>query len=1029
MEQLKKLQHLAVVNKVTAVVETHLGIADHTIAEFIIGVAEGKADVDAFKKAMQQEEIGEALNDILLENFWSIIQHLKPGGAKGGPGNKPGSSVPYVTSRPGAKIPGLAITNTKEYARTLDDEIIADARAKRGGHDEPPATAYPPPPARDSAQDDRHGGGGSSRSHQDRDDREGGRERGGERSHRSERDSDRGSERGGSRRERSRERGGERDGERRHRDRDSERDGERGGGGSSRRDDRDDRRDPSSSARGSSKRDRSRSRSPPSRSSRLPPPPPGAPTDGGRHGDDRSSSRHDRPNSSRGGPPGPPPPTLLDAPEMGGVYRGKVSGLMEFGCFVELQGFRNKVEGLVHVTNLSKRPVSSAKDVVSKGQDVWVKVLSAAAPGGGGGGGGGQKAAAQRLTLSIRDVDQDTGKDLLSVSAMLAGSSNAAAPGLASGPPNGLKGMSGITVNPKDFEDEGTRRRGKKLSEADQWEARQLIASGVLDVREYAMFDEESGMGILAGADDDCEEEFEIDLNDEEPEFLKGASSRSGLEMSPVKIVKNPDGSMQRAAMTQSALAKERRELKEQQQRTLLEAIPKDLSRPWEDPMADPSERALAQELRGIGLTENEVPEWKQRAMGKAVSYGVRDSRSIKEQRDSLPIAKLRDQLCQAVADNQVLVVIGETGSGKTTQMTQYLAESGYTSRGKIGCTQPRRVAAMSVAKRVAEEVGCRLGEEVGYAIRFEDCTSAETTIKYMTDGMLLRECLLDDTLSAYSVIVLDEAHERTIHTDVLFGLMKEVMGKRKDFKVIVTSATLDAEKFSSYFFDAPIFTIPGRTYPVEILYTKAPESDYLDASLITVMQIHLSEPEGDILLFLTGQEEIETCCQILFERMKSLGPAVPELLVLPVFSALPSEIQTRIFEPAPPGKRKVVVATNIAEASLTIDGVYYVVDPGFAKMKVYSPKSGMDSLIVAPISQASARQRSGRAGRTGPGKCYRLYTEAAFKNEMLPTSIPEIQADGTSIVITPVHFGNQIAKAVVACSADGKIAGFHIGQ
>jgi ATP-dependent RNA helicase DHX8/PRP22 len=165
--------------------------------------------------------------------------------------------------------------------------------------------------------------------------------------------------------------------------------------------------------------------------------------------------------------------------------------------------------------------------------------------------------------------------------------------------------------------------------------------------------------------------------------------------------------------------------------------------------------------------------------------------------------------------------VIGETGSGKTTQMTQYLAESGYTSTGRIGCTQPRRVAAMSVAKRVAEEVGCRLGEEVGYAIRFEDCTSQSTVIKYMTDGMLLREALLDDSLSSYSVIILDEAHERTIHTDVLFGLLKGVLQRRKDLKVIVTSATLDAEKFSSYFFECPIFTIPGRTYPVEVLYTK----------------------------------------------------------------------------------------------------------------------------------------------------------------------------------------------------------------
>ena len=197
----------------------------------------------------------------------------------------------------------------------------------------------------------------------------------------------------------------------------------------------------------------------------------------------------------------------------------------------------------------------------------------------------------------------------------------------------------------------------------------------------------------------------------------------------------------------------------------------------------------------------------------------------------------------------------------------------------------------MSVAKRVAEEYGCRLGQEVGYTIRFEDCTSAETRIKYMTDGMLLREYLMDNHLRRYSVVMLDEAHERTVHTDVLFALLKELVKRRKDLKLVVTSATLDAEKFSTYFFNCPIFTIPGRTFPVEILYTKEPETDYVDASLITVMQIHLSEPAGDILLFLTGQQEIDTSCEILYHRMQQLGPAVPELIILPVYGALPSEM------------------------------------------------------------------------------------------------------------------------------------------
>ena len=210
----------------------------------------------------------------------------------------------------------------------------------------------------------------------------------------------------------------------------------------------------------------------------------------------------------------------------------------------------------------------------------------------------------------------------------------------------------------------------------------------------------------------------------------------------------------------------------------------------------------------------------------------------------------------------------------------------------------------------------------------------------------------------------------------------------------------MDAEKFARYFDGCPIFSIPGRTYPVETLYSREPESDYLDAALITVMQIHLSEPPGDILLFLTGREEIDTSAEILFERMKALGPQVPELLILPVYSALPSEQQSKIFDPAPPGARKVVIATNIAETSITIDGIYYVIDPGFVKQNAYDPRLGMDSLVVVPISQAQARQRAGRAGRTGPGKCYRLYTEAAYRNEMLPNPSPDIMRTNLSTTI-----------------------------
>jgi pre-mRNA-splicing factor ATP-dependent RNA helicase DHX38/PRP16 len=299
----------------------------------------------------------------------------------------------------------------------------------------------------------------------------------------------------------------------------------------------------------------------------------------------------------------------------------------------------------------------------------------------------------------------------------------------------------------------------------------------------------------------------------------------------------------------------------------------------------------------------------------------------------------------------------------------------------------------MSVAARVAAEMGVPLGGPVGYAIRFEDCTSDETVIKYMTDGVLLREAVRDPDLDGYAAIIMDEAHERALNTDVLFGILKGVASRRRDFRLVATSATLDAAKFAAFFGGVPVFTIPGRTFPVDVLYARTAQADPVEAAVKQALAVHLGHPpgDGDILIFLTGQEEIEAACWALADRLGRVEGA-PPLLILPIYANLPADLQAKIFAPAPPGARKCVVATNIAETSLTVDGVRYVIDPGYAKLKVFNPRVGMDALQVFPASRAAANQRAGRAGRTGPGTCWRLYTEAAYRTEMLEATVPEIQ-------------------------------------
>ena len=382
------------------------------------------------------------------------------------------------------------------------------------------------------------------------------------------------------------------------------------------------------------------------------------------------------------------------------------------------------------------------------------------------------------MSLSMKDVDQVTGEDLNEeLTKKLRGEISIEYDRNPDGPANYLSATRlqsrdpSFDVNSKDNKGKSSRQ----ISDYDQFEINQLRSANAISLTELPNYDEETG--ILHKGDDSDGEDVEVELNDDEVPFLKGYGKQSLQDLSPVKIVKNPDGSLQQAAMMQGALSKERREIKQQQREQQQRS---ETFRPngtnYDDPMnpEDNTSRTLTPAEINAKASAN-MSEWKKSLMNNKPTFGKRTTMSIIEQRQSLPIYKLKEQLLKAVNDNQVLVVIGETGSGKTTQITQYLAEAGYTSRGRIACTQPRRVAAMSVAKRVAEEFGCRLGQEVGYTIRFEDCTSPETKIKYMTDGMLLRECLIDPDMNQYSIVMLDEAHERTIHTDVLFGLMKQV--------------------------------------------------------------------------------------------------------------------------------------------------------------------------------------------------------------------------------------------------------------
>jgi ATP-dependent helicase HrpA len=353
-----------------------------------------------------------------------------------------------------------------------------------------------------------------------------------------------------------------------------------------------------------------------------------------------------------------------------------------------------------------------------------------------------------------------------------------------------------------------------------------------------------------------------------------------------------------------------------------------------------------------------------------------------------LPITAHAEEIAKAITQHQVIIIAGETGSGKTTQIPKICLAMGRgqsAATGQIGCTQPRRIAATSVAARVAEELDTQLGEVVGYKVRFNDRVKRTSSIKFMTDGILLAEIQSDSLLRNYDTIIIDEAHERSLNIDFLLGFLKRLLPRRPDLRVIVSSATLETERFSAFFGKAPVVSVSGRTYPVEVLY-RAPredETDLADAVANTVNEVTELDARGDVLVFLPGEREIREAAAEIEQR------ALPHTVVLPLYARLSAAEQQRVFQRIP--QRRVVLATNVAETSLTIPGIVYVVDSGVARVNRYNTRTGVSQLLVEPVSRASADQRKGRCGRTQNGVCFRMYEEADYNARPAHTD-PEIK-------------------------------------
>ena len=388
--------------------------------------------------------------------------------------------------------------------------------------------------------------------------------------------------------------------------------------------------------------------------------------------------------------------------------------------------------------------------------------------------------------------------------------------------------------------------------------------------------------------------------------------------------------------------------------------------------------------------------------------------------RTDLPVYKQRDRILDALEENQVVVVESPTGSGKTTQLPMVLHEAGFSDSGVIGVTQPRRIAAVSVSEYIAQELGEEHGGTVGYKMRFEDHTSVDTRIKIMTDGILLQELKADDLLSRYSVIMVDEAHERSLNIDFILGLLKRILAERPEFRVIVSSATINAEVFSQYFNSAPIVRIEAQMYPVEVIYDPPLVENNPDELLRKIEEIVVRTveegPEGDILIFLSGEQIIKNCVSAL-----ASSPVSDKLHLMPLYGRLSKEEQDAVFPPPPADKKKVVVSTNIAETSVTIDGITAVIDPGLAKMNYYNPRTFTSSLVEGPISKASANQRRGRAGRTRSGVCYRLYTPEDFESRPLFTLEEIYRTDLSEVVLRMAELGIRDFAAFDFISSPGR--------